>query len=893
VVYAWPPERKKQRNMTVQKGGGPNKYSKYSFLIIVLLSVLVLSYAIRNPLGQEQQKLTYSEFLDKLESKQVTEVVIANQGTVVRGKLTGGKEFITDAPEDKDLVQKLEDAGVEFSAENPGMKENITSFLTVIIVPAAIILVFWLLIMRQAQVGGSQAMNFGRSKAKVLTENMPEVTFDDVAGVDEAKDELVEIVDFLKDPGKFQKLGAKIPKGVLLVGAPGTGKTLLARAISGEAGVPFLHMSGSDFVEMFVGVGASRVRDLFEQAKKNAPCLVFVDEIDAVGRQRGAGLGGGHDEREQTLNQLLVEMDGFDPNIGVILIAATNRPDVLDPALLRPGRFDRRVIVDRPDLNGRKAILEVHSKGKPLDYSVDLEVIARRTPGFTGADLENVMNESAILAAREDAKVIDMSHLEEAIDRVMAGPERKSRLLSEKERRNTAFHETGHALVAKLLPDTDPVHKISILPRGMALGYTLQLPFEDKYSKLKTDLLNDICVFLGGRVAERLVLGEISTGASNDLERATKLARRMVMQFGMSDELGPLTFGKSHEDAVFLGRDLATERNYSEEIAAKIDEEVKKIVDECYQKAKKLLEENSDRLHLVAEKLIKHETLEGVRLETLLEGKDLPDGEIERLEKERKEKIEEETRKRKEEQAKKGKEQEEKLRAERENEENELDDPGDDGDQDGGEVVRTVEGREEETGPGDEPDGEDAEEAQDAAGRLGKSGALLTDFYNLLEATFKETFSPAIKMTGNADERLVRIEKDGDPADSGWMVEELRDAIAGSGDPKTRAGLHLRLALLHAQLHRADLVADELMNALHAGSGVVGSKVEGILISSISYFRIINEELRKNRLNFENLMSESEILENIDRKYIEWEKKAAEASSLFFPMDLDLDWSDR
>ncbi|MFC1474919.1 ATP-dependent zinc metalloprotease FtsH, partial [bacterium] len=430
-------------------------------------------------------------------------------------------------------------------------------------------------------------------------------------------------------------LGAKIPKGVLLLGAPGTGKTLLARAIAGEAEVPFLHMSGSDFVEMFVGVGASRVRDLFDQAKKNAPCLVFVDEIDAVGRQRGAGLGGGHDEREQTLNQLLVEMDGFDQNIGVILIAATNRPDVLDPALLRPGRFDRRIVVDRPDIIGRRGILEVHARGKPINNSVDMEVVARRTPGFTGADLENVLNEAAILAAREDLETITMAHIEESIDRVIAGPERRSRILSDREKKNTAYHESGHALVAKLTPDSDPVHKISILPRGMALGYTLQLPQEDKYSQLQSELTNSICVFLGGRAAEKLMFGEVSTGAANDLERATKIARRMVCEFGMSDKLGPLTFGRK-EEAVFLGRDFSGERDYSETVAATIDEEVHRIIEESYDRVTGLLKTHKDRLVLVAEKLLEHETLEGFLLETLLDGKELSEEEIATMEEQRK-----------------------------------------------------------------------------------------------------------------------------------------------------------------------------------------------------------------------------------------------------------------
>jgi cell division protease FtsH len=452
-------------------------------------------------------------------------------------------------------------------------------------------------------------MSFGKSKAKLHSEDKKRVTFKDVAGVDEAKEELEEIVEFLKHPKKFIEIGARIPKGVLLVGPPGTGKTLLSRAVAGEAGVPFFSISGSDFVEMFVGVGAARVRDLFEQAKKNAPCIVFIDEIDAVGRQRGAGLGGGHDEREQTLNQLLVEMDGFGVNEGIIILAATNRPDILDPALLRPGRFDRQVLVDHPDVKGREEILKVHAKNKPLDESVDLSVLARRTPGFTGADLENLMNESALLSARRNKRKIEMEELEEAITRVIAGPEKKSRVMTERERRLVAYHEAGHAIVAHLLPTVDPVHEVSIVPRGRAGGYTMILPKEDRFFMGKSELMDQVTHLLGGRVSEELVLNEISTGAQNDLERATQIARKMVMQYGMSSTIGPITLGHKHEE-VFLGRDLAQGRNYSEEVAASIDKEIRKIIEKCYSKAKTLLVENINKLHKVAEVLLEREKLD-------------------------------------------------------------------------------------------------------------------------------------------------------------------------------------------------------------------------------------------------------------------------------------------
>jgi cell division protease FtsH len=476
----------------------------------------------------------------------------------------------------------------------------------------------WFFIMQQTLGGGNRVMSFGKSKAKLHTDDKTKVTFNDVAGADEAKQELEEVVEFLKHPKKFNDLGARIPKGVLLVGPPGTGKTLLARAIAGEAGVPFFSISGSDFVEMFVGVGASRVRDLFEQAKKSAPCIVFIDEIDAVGRQRGAGLGGGHDEREQTLNQLLVEMDGFGVNEGIIIIAATNRPDILDPALLRPGRFDRQIVVDRPDVKGRLEILKVHTHGKPVAKDVDLGVLARRTPGFTGADLSNLVNEAALLAARRNKKRIDMPELEESIERVVAGPERKSKVISEKEKRLTAYHEAGHALVGMLLTHTDPVHKVSIIPRGRAGGYTLMLPKEDRYYATKSELLDQLKTLVGGRVAEAVVLKEISTGAQNDLERATELVRKMITEYGMSEVLGPITFGRNHEQQVFLGRDFGRDRNYGEEVASAIDQEVRRIIEDAYAKAEELLKANLDKLHIVAQALLERETIEGWELDQLL-----------------------------------------------------------------------------------------------------------------------------------------------------------------------------------------------------------------------------------------------------------------------------------
>jgi cell division protease FtsH len=560
----------------------------------------------------EPDRLNYDQFLKRVESGKIITAVINNGDGTIRGKQRDEqKAYQTEGPlNHPDLYyDQLREKGVKVSFSNSGnswwaiILPNLSFFI--------LFLIFWFFLINQMQNSGNKALSFGKSRARLHSEDKAKVTFDDVAGEDEAKAELVEIVEFLRQPRRFTELGAKIPKGVLLIGAPGTGKTLLAKAVAGEAGVPFFSISGSDFVEMFVGVGASRVRDLFEQAKKSTPCIVFVDEIDAVGRQRGAGLGGGHDEREQTLNQLLVEMDGFEPNSGIIIVAATNRPDVLDPALLRPGRFDRHVTLDIPDIKGREDILKVHSKGKPLSSDVDLKVLARRSPGFTGADLANMMNEAALLAARRNKKRIDMEDCEEAIERVIAGPERKSRIMNQKERELTAFHEAGHALVGHYLPTVDPIHKVSIIPRGQAGGYTLALPLEDKHYQTRTELLEDIVMFLGGRAAEVIALGEISTGARSDLERATKMVRKMITEYGMSDNLGYLTFGHGHEEQVFLGRDISRDKNYSEEIAAAIDREIRRIMDEGFQQAKLLIDEHREKLDKIANMLLEKETIEG------------------------------------------------------------------------------------------------------------------------------------------------------------------------------------------------------------------------------------------------------------------------------------------
>jgi len=603
------------------------------YLLIVILAVAIIKYT--SPAPQTTTELKSNELYTAIEKKEVKDISIQpeDQATTIKGKFKG-KDFISigSVEEISDLSKKLRENNITYQYKLPPKAPWWTNlFINFLPILLLIGIVFFML--NQTQGGGSRVMSFGKSRARLHADDKKRVTFEDVAGADEVKQELEEVVEFLKHPKKFNELGAKIPKGVLLYGPPGTGKTLLGRAVAGEAGVPFFSISGSDFVEMFVGVGASRVRDLFEQAKKNSPCIVFIDEIDAVGRQRGAGLGGGHDEREQTLNQLLVEMDGFSPNEGIIIIAATNRPDILDPALLRPGRFDRQIVVDVPDITGRKEILQVHIKGKPLASDVDLGVLARRTPGFTGADLANMVNEAALLSARHNKKQIHMLEMEDAIERVVAGPEKKSKVISDKEKKLVSFHEAGHALVSTMLPDSDPVHKVSIIPRGRAGGYTLILPTEDRYYRTKSMLLDEIIVLLGGRVAESLVLGDISTGAQNDLERATGIARKMIMEYGMSEALGPLTLGRKTEQ-VFLGRDITRDRNYSEEIAYSIDKEVRKIIDECYVKAEKLLQANMEKLHLIANTLMDKETLDSDEFTALIEGRSVEEAKKVRLAKE-------------------------------------------------------------------------------------------------------------------------------------------------------------------------------------------------------------------------------------------------------------------
>ncbi len=587
------------------------------YILIVLLAILLLN--LTKPPKQPDEKPDYNTFKNYVVQNQVKSVKIITDKNyyTISGTLTNGKNFELIGPaNDTALLSDLNDHNVATDFSPPPEAPWWTSLLTTIL-PLLLVVGIFFFMMQQTQGGGSRVMQFGKSRAKLHTDDKKKVTFEDVAGADEVKEELQEVVEFLKQPKKFSELGAKIPKGVLLFGPPGTGKTLLARAVAGEAGVPFFSISGSDFVEMFVGVGASRVRDLFEQAKKNSPCIVFIDEIDAVGRQRGAGLGGGHDEREQTLNQLLVEMDGFSANEGIIIIAATNRPDILDPALLRPGRFDRQIVVDSPDVKGRKEILDVHAKGKPLSEDVDLSVIARRTPGFTGADLANLVNEAALLSARRGQSRVTMESLEDSIERVIAGPEKKSRIISEFEKKLVSYHEGGHALVAEMLPHTDPLHKVSIIPRGRAGGYTLLLPKEDRHYMTKSQMLDQITMLLGGRVAEAIVLKEVSTGASNDLERSTELVRKMITELGMSDELGPLTFGHKQEQ-VFLGRDIARDRNYSEAVAYAIDKEARRIIDECYQKAQNIIKEHMDKLHVIAEALMQKETLEAQEFADLM-----------------------------------------------------------------------------------------------------------------------------------------------------------------------------------------------------------------------------------------------------------------------------------
>ena len=592
-----------------------NQLSKNLALWLVLGLIFLLLFNIFSKQHGREPEVVFSEFMAAVEKGDVLEVMI--QGHNLQGKYQNGERFKTFAPNDPELVKMLREKKVKIAAK----PEDESPWYMVLFVnwfPMLLLIGVWIFFMRQMQVGGGKAMSFGKSRAKLLTENQHKVTFSDVAGVEEAKDELQEIISFLKDPKRFTKLGGRIPKGCILIGPPGTGKTLLARAIAGEAGVPFFSISGSDFVEMFVGVGASRVRDLFVQGKKNAPCIVFIDEIDAVGRHRGAGLGGGHDEREQTLNQLLVEMDGFEANEGVILIAATNRPDVLDPALLRAGRFDRRVIVPRPDVKGREGILSVHIRKVPLASDVDISVLARGTPGFAGADLENLVNEAALLAARNNKEKVDMVDFELAKDKVMMGSERKSMIISEEEKRNTAYHEAGHALVAKLLPGADPIHKVTIIPRGMALGLTQQLPIDEKHTYPKEYLLDNLTILFGGRVAEELVLEHMTTGAGNDIEKATELARRMVCEWGMSEKLGPMTFGKKEEE-IFLGRDFTQQQDYSESTAVEIDAEVRRIILECYQRAKNILRNNLHLLHKIAEKLLEKEVLDGSEIDALVQ----------------------------------------------------------------------------------------------------------------------------------------------------------------------------------------------------------------------------------------------------------------------------------
>jgi cell division protease FtsH len=608
----------------------------------VILGIMVLAFVSMLMAGPSTstEELSYTAFLQKLKAGEIKSVEVDKESLIAHPKVQPApvKKASSEAlktmygeqkapviqykvltPNDPSLMSKLEDSAVDINVKKPSESSQWMGILGSLVLPLLFI-VFLLIMAKGLQSGGSQAMSFGKSKAKMMLDNKVKITFKDVAGIDEEKQELEEIVDFLKNGEKYIKLGAKIPRGALLVGVPGTGKTLMAKAVAGEAGVPFFSISGSDFVEMFVGVGASRVRDLFDQAKKHQPCIIFIDEIDAVGRQRGAGLGGGHDEREQTLNQLLVEMDGFDEHTNVIVIAATNRPDILDNALLRPGRFDRQIVINRPDILGREQILAVHASNKPLAEEVDLKVLAKRTPGFTGADLQNLLNEAALLAARHNKVKIGMDDLEEAIDKVMAGPEKKSKIISDEEKENTAYHEVGHALLSKLLKNCDPLHKVSIIPRGMALGITMTLPEKDHLTMKKSQLLDRITMTLGGRVAEELVYGiaDITTGASNDLEKVTALTRRMVTAYGMSEKMGNMAYGKSDEQ-VFMGRDFGHTRDFSEEIAADIDKEVKKIVDDCYEVARKLLSENRDMLEYIAKKLLEEETIDEKEFTVLMD----------------------------------------------------------------------------------------------------------------------------------------------------------------------------------------------------------------------------------------------------------------------------------
>lgn len=612
---------------------GIQRFFRIMFGLVVLALVASVIFRSQLPGLTTTKDMDYSTFYTKLTAGDIKTVTTRDDGATV--ELKGDKtSYIVTLParwlDDATLTAALHKAtepvngkpGMSWDNTKPWLNTNM-AYLATMVLPLLLLAGFWIFMVRQSQAGAGQAMSFGKSRARRLNDSQPKVTFADVAGVDEAKQELTEIIDFLKSPEKFQALGAKIPKGVLLLGNPGTGKTLLARAVAGEAGVPFFHISGSDFVEMFVGVGASRVRDLFEQAKAHRPAIVFIDEIDAVGRHRGAGVGGGHDEREQTLNQLLVEMDGFDPNSGVILMAATNRPDVLDPALTRPGRFDRQIVVDNPDSKGRLAILNVHAKGKPIAEDVDMDLLARRTSGFSGADLANLLNEAALLTARRNKTQLGESEFEESIERVVAGPERKSRIIQEREKSVLAYHEVGHALLGKLLPNTDSPHKVTILPRGMALGYTLTLPSEDRFLMSKSQMLDEITVFLGGRAAEHIVFNEITTGNQNDLERCTAIARSMVCEYGMSDKLGPLTLGRRH-GPVFLGRDMAEDRNYSEDVAEKIDTEIRAIIEKCNQHAIDLLTENRVILDRISAALLERETISSDELDQLMTGEIAP-----------------------------------------------------------------------------------------------------------------------------------------------------------------------------------------------------------------------------------------------------------------------------
>ncbi|MDY0211861.1 MAG: ATP-dependent zinc metalloprotease FtsH [Desulfuromonadaceae bacterium] len=596
-----------------------NQFYKNIALWLVISLVMILLFNMMTKQGTQQESISYTAFVNALDADRVEEVVM--QGPNINGVYKDGTSFKTFAPSDPELIQQLRQKGVVIEAKP---EEDRSFWMTMLVSwgPILLLIAVWIFFMRQMQGGGGKAMNFGKSKARLLSDTQGMVTFKDVAGVDEAKEELEEIVAFLKDPKKFTRLGGRLPKGVLLVGSPGTGKTLLARSIAGEADVPFFTISGSDFVEMFVGVGASRVRDLFAQGKKNAPCIIFIDEIDAVGRHRGAGLGGGHDEREQTLNQLLVEMDGFESNEGVILIAATNRPDVLDPALLRPGRFDRQVIVPRPDVRGRTKILQVHASKVPMDDSVDMEIVAKGTPGFSGADLANLINEAALLAARENKDHVYMSDLEYAKDKVMMGAERRSMVITEKEKKITAYHEAGHALVALKTPGSDPVHKVSIIPRGRALGVTMYLPKEESYSQSKDDLLGALAALLGGRAAEEYFLDSVTTGASNDIERVTNIARKMVCEWGMSEKLGTLSFGDK-EGEVFLGKEMSHTRNYSESTAEEIDAEVRRIVTQVYERTRQIIKDNAEVLERMALELLEHETIDSKDIERIMAGEPL------------------------------------------------------------------------------------------------------------------------------------------------------------------------------------------------------------------------------------------------------------------------------